>query len=282
MLKTSQKMRLARFACRAVLFARSRLGLGPEVVVRRHGIRWHLDLTEGIDLSIYLLGAFEPLTRMAYTRLISPGAYVIDIGANIGAHTLPLAHLVGNSGRVLAIEPTAFAYEKLCANAALNPELQPQIMAEQVYLVGTASDTMLLEANASWPMFALGSRDVLNQGLSKSTTGGHASTLDDLVKQAKFPRVDFIKIDVDGHERGVLTGGQKTLEKYRPRMIAELAPHEFSRESGDLEEIISLLRRLDYKLWDFSERHQWPLDAEKLRSVIPPGVSRNAIVIPQA
>ena len=61
-------------------------------------INWRLDLLEGIDL----LGSFEPLTVRAYRGIVRPGDTVLDIGANVGAHTLPLAQLVGETCRVIA------------------------------------------------------------------------------------------------------------------------------------------------------------------------------------
>ena len=76
-----------------------------------------------IDFAIYLGGMFERNTALALRKLVRPSSLVLDIGANIGAHTLRLANLVGSSGRVFAFEPTDFAYSKLQANLDLNPAL---------------------------------------------------------------------------------------------------------------------------------------------------------------
>ena len=88
--------------------------------VARGGVNWRLNLTEGIDFSIYLLGAFEPITVAACARLIKPGDTVLDIGANIGALALPMARMAGPSGKVYCFEPTDYAFKKLTAN--LGPE----------------------------------------------------------------------------------------------------------------------------------------------------------------
>src|SRR4051812_4172311 len=81
---------------------------GQKVV--RDGIAYELDLSQGIDFAIYLGGIFERDTARALARLVEPSSLVLDIGANIGAHTLRLAKLVGPHGRVLAFEPTDFAF----------------------------------------------------------------------------------------------------------------------------------------------------------------------------
>src|SRR5580692_10186007 len=123
MLTTTQKIALARAVQMPVVAARSLARLGAVTTVRRRRVNWALDLREGIDFSIWLLGAFELATVRAYERLVRRGDTVLDIGANIGAHTLHLARAVGAEGKVWAIEPTDYAIGKLRDNMALNPGL---------------------------------------------------------------------------------------------------------------------------------------------------------------
>src|ERR1700732_2573671 len=115
MLTTRQKIALARTVQRPVIAWRGLATLGPVTTVRRRRVRWTLDLREGIDFSIWLLGAFELATVRAYERIVRPGDTVLDIGANIGAHVLHLARAVGAEGKVWAIEPTDYAINKLKA-----------------------------------------------------------------------------------------------------------------------------------------------------------------------
>ena len=56
---------------------------------------WELDLREGIDFAIYLQGGFEPAALAGGVGVVKPGSVALDIGANIGSHTLPLAQIVG-------------------------------------------------------------------------------------------------------------------------------------------------------------------------------------------
>ena len=87
-LNTRQKIACARAASRLVRGMRRLLGLGPEVVARRGGALWNLDLREGFEFSIYAFGGIEIETSRAYRRLVKAGDVVLDLGANIGAHTL--------------------------------------------------------------------------------------------------------------------------------------------------------------------------------------------------
>src|SRR5436305_1431681 len=101
-MKTVYKIGLARIAYRAIHLARAIVGQSDRCIVTRDGARYELDLSEGIDFAIYLGNMFERGTRNALRRLVEPSALVLDIGANIGAHTVLLAQLVGSKGRVLA------------------------------------------------------------------------------------------------------------------------------------------------------------------------------------
>ena len=139
-------------ACSPLLLARRAIGLGPEVEVVRGEVRWRLDLREGIDFAIYLLGIFERSTVRAYERRVRPGDVVLDIGANVGAHSLHLARLVGAGGTVVCFEPTDFAFGKLERNVGLNPDLAARIRMEQVMLVDSEETQPAPSLFSSWPL----------------------------------------------------------------------------------------------------------------------------------
>src|SRR5206468_4690697 len=111
MLTTKTKVTLASLAYRCVAAARAVAGKNDSAIVNRGGLRWSLDLAEGIDFSIYLLGAFEPSTASTIQKLVKPGDVAFDIGANIAAHTLGIARLLGPEGRGLAVEPSNLALD---------------------------------------------------------------------------------------------------------------------------------------------------------------------------
>src|SRR4030095_4914874 len=115
MLRTTTKIGPAKGLSHAISRGRRLAGLGSQTEVVRDGLRWQLDLCEGIDLALYL-GIFETDSVSVVRRLLEPGAVVLDIGANIGAHTLPMARRVGPNGKVYAFEPTQFAFQKLQNN----------------------------------------------------------------------------------------------------------------------------------------------------------------------
>ena len=276
MLDTPQKLALARFISAALRGLRRSIGLSDRVRSRRRGICWDLDLAEGIDLSIYLLGAFEPRLAAAYRKLIRPGACVLDIGANIGAHALQFAKLVGDRGTVVAYEPTAYAFDKLQTNLRLNPMLAQRVTAIQAMLVADADRTLVNGVVSSWPLDARVKDGRHALGAVRDTAGAVALTLDESLRRVGISAVDFIKIDVDGNELDVLRGAESLMREQRPTLFLELAPYEY-RNPGDFEAVLEMLWRLDYELRTGTGSAALPRDAGELRARIPALGSINVI-----
>ena len=89
-------------------------------LIRRNGINYEVDITESVDRAIFLRG-WEPKTISILHQLIESGDTVIEVGANIGAHSLIISKIIGNDGRLISIEPTSYAFNKLQKNFNLNP-----------------------------------------------------------------------------------------------------------------------------------------------------------------
>ena len=229
------------------MLSRRAIGQGPEVRVRRRGVNWHLDLNEGIDLAIYALGGFELRTLRMYRSLIRRGDNVLDVGAYVGAHTLPLAQLVGPNGRVIAFEPTRFAFDKLRQNLMLNPELATRVTTQQIALMESAASTMPDCIYSSWPLDVQESLHEIHGGQLRDTNNAVVSTLDQAVESLGLARVDFVKLDVDGFEPQVLAGAVCTLRRFRPTILMEWAPYLFEGCESLLDPALDALRRLGYR-----------------------------------
>ncbi len=281
MLSTRVKVSLASVAYRGLALLRHLTGRDHHAEVTRGRIRWALDLREGIDFSVYLLGGFERRTQKVFQRFLRSGDVALDIGANIGAHTLPLARLVGPQGKVVAFEPTAFAFQKLLKNVSLNPDLAARIVPEQVMLIGHGGEEPAQALYASWPLTE--GAEVHRQlcGALKSTSGARATTLDDYLAEGTRGRVAFIKMDVDGHECRVLKGGRRTLARHRPVIIMEMAPYLLSEKQSSLEELLELLRAAEYRIETLATGRPWPLEARFVRAMVAEGSSVNVIVRPR-
>ena len=276
MLSTKRKIFIAKKLSQSLLFFRRMLGLSDQFVCARRGINWHLNLNEGIDLSIYLLGGFEVDTLNRYQKMINPGDIVLDIGANIGAHTLPLAALVGNTGKVYSFEPTKYAFSKQIRNIDLNPELKNRIAACQIML--TANPAALPnEIYSSWPLDDVENLHEKHLGKLMSTQDAEAQRLDDFVDKLGITKVAFIKLDVDGNELDVLKGAVKTIHTSKPKVMLELAPYVFENRPEDFDDILDIFWNQGYQFTDIPSGKKLPQSIQGIKALIPKDGCLNVI-----
>ena len=257
-------------------------GRGMKVQCVRKGIVWDLDLDEGIDLCIYLMGAYEPRIVRAYSSLIRPGWVVFDIGANIGAHTLHFARLVGPSGKVYAFEPTDYACEKIRVNLALNPRERSIVDLQQRFLVADGSERLPATVFSRWPVAKKhADLNFEHQGKPERLTGASAITADDFCRISAIQRLDFIKLDVDGHELTVLQGFRHNLVRFRPLILVELAPFVYKDSKADeFDDFVKFFADLGYDFTEAGSGSPIPSDPVKLRGRIAPGSGMNCLLYP--
>lgn len=277
-LSTRQKIRLAQWLHRAVRAGRRVTGRPMAGRFRRRGLHWALELDEGIDFAIWLFGAFESDVLRIYEHALPAGTVVLDLGANVGAHTLPLARAVGATGRVIAVEATAWAYGKLQANLALNPALAARVTAVQALLVPEPGAPVETEIHSSWPLAGAAAVHPVLGAVPKSTAGARLVTVDQLVAELAPGPVGWIKLDVDGHELGVLRGAQTLLAQQRPTLIMELAP--YCHPGDGFEQLVRWLVAAGYTFFRPESRRPLPTDPEPLRRLIPTDGSINVLARP--
>lgn len=277
MLSTSNKILIARYLSRTVLFVRGCVGLPATIIAQRRGINWSLDLRDGVDFAIYLLGGFEVRTLDRYKELIRDGDIVLDIGANVGSHTLPLAQLVGATGKVISFEPTAHAFEKQKTNIALNSTLAQRIDAHQMMLMASSSEEMPEAVYSSWPLEVAEDLHSEHHGRLMSTQGARLGTLDETLRDLEVNKVNFIKLDVDGNELEVLLGAAVTLEESKPRIMLELAPYVYAENPGKFDQLLKLLWGGGYEIAEVASGRKLPEDATKVRSMIAEGGGMNVL-----
>ena len=277
MLTTKTKVSLAAAAYKFISFGRKLVGKDDSTIVQRRGIRYQLDLSEGIDFSIYLLGAFEPGTQKTLQKLVKPGDTVFDIGANIGAHTLDMAKSAGRLGKVYAFEPSDFAFAKLKRNLALNPELQSRTYPRQILLAASFAEPPEREIYASWPLRSDGTVHPKHRGRLVTVEHATVEALDDFVNREGITRLDLIKIDVDGHELPVLQGASETLRRFQPTLVMEMSPYIHAEFHHIFGEFIEVLKNFGYSLSDADSGQPIPLDATQLEHLIPDGASINVV-----
>ncbi|MFE8602180.1 FkbM family methyltransferase [Archangium violaceum] len=177
----------------------------------RYGRMRHFRNDDPVGVSLATYGEWAQHELDLFARLLSRGDHVLDIGANVGTHTLGFASLVGPGGRVVAFEPQPVIFELLQDNVRTNG--LTHVSCEQVALTEHAGSAML-----SVPDY----HQRHNSGLAALQAGGttieiQTRSLDD----HGFERCDLVKLDVEGWERAVLRGGKQMLARCRPLLYAE-------------------------------------------------------------
>jgi len=160
----------------------------------------------------------------------------IDVGANLGEWTVPLARKAGAGGRVLAVEPNPLIAEALGRTLVINNLRQARVLA--VALSDRAGNATLVLDTASSGESRLAEPRPGERGVAVP-----ARRLDDLAAEHGLDRLDLVKIDVEGHERQVLEGGAQTLARFRPALVIE-SGHESADDRGA---IAALMERLGYE-----------------------------------
>lgn len=147
--------------------------------------------------------------------LCREGDVVMDIGANLGEWTVPMARHVGATGRVITVEPIprmAQAIRKTCRINRL-----PQVTLVEAALSDSNGQASFTINSTNSGNSSLGERQGIGEQIIVQTY-----TLDTLIDSlGNVERLDFIKIDVEGFEHVVICGGLKTLRKYRPAVVLE-------------------------------------------------------------
>ena len=276
-MKTAHKIALARAAYQFVHLYRKIVGLTDNTIVNRGGATFQLDLIQGIDFAIYLGDIFERNTKKALRDLVAAGGVVLDVGANIGAHTLHLAKLVGPAGRVLAFEPTGFAFRKLQRNIELNPSLAGRITAYNCFLAAKDGNPLPESIYSSWPLVPEAELHAKHLGRAMPTRNASTRSIDSVLAEAGDPSVQLVKLDVDGFECEILRGAAKLLSVQKPAFVMELAPYVLEERGASLAELLALLTSNGYRI--YHERTQLPLPADgvQLQALIADGESINVI-----
>jgi FkbM family methyltransferase len=169
----------------------------------------------------------------------------IDVGANIGYHTLRMARSVGPDGRVIAIEPAPRAVARLRRNLTLNEFRNVEVAVAA--LGDHDAELAELQLQSSYP---LSGRSGAERVLVR------VARLDTLVLERQLSRVDLVKIDVDGQEAKVLRGARGTLERFRPVLFFELTPSVVEVGGDTIDALFDSLLGLGYSISDESGRHQ--------------------------
>jgi len=227
--------------------------IGPDQEVITHRYLGNIKARTNIKYRIegYMLcGFYEPDTLAIFNKFIKRNNICLDIGANVGALSLAMAKLVGKNGRVYSFEPGPRNYERLSFNIKLNKGFDKIIQPIKKGVSNT-------EGNLYWE------EEIHNPGNAVLKNNGNIevpiTTIDNFFNNLQIPRLDFVKIDVEGMELEVLQGGIETWKVYEPIFYFEsMEPFRFREENDNTKkdvfyEIESFFKSINYSLYNIND-----------------------------
>jgi FkbM family methyltransferase len=161
------------------------------------------------------LGTYEHQLQRTIKRLLKAGDTFFDVGANAGFYTLLAARLVGDHGRVVAIEPLPANLHRLQQHLSLNAVHNAVVVAAAA--AESSGSGHLAEAESP-----------LMGSLAPTGVAVAIRALDDLVEELPTAAPHLIKIDVEGAESRVLDGARELLARHQPAVV--LSAHGWRQE----------------------------------------------------
>jgi FkbM family methyltransferase len=210
-----------------------------QVKACRHGQMCFNVHDKYVGRSLDLYGEYSEGEVDLFRQVVTAGQVVLDVGANIGAHTLFLARQVGPSGMVMAFEPQRILFQMLCANMAIN-SIMNTICVQ--HAVGAAEGSLVVPPIDYGRAYNFGAVRMAVSGMGEQVP---VVPLDIY----RLQRCDFIKIDVEGMELQVLAGARDLIARLRPTLYVENEKPEHA------DELIREIDALGYAMYWHTPRY---------------------------
>lgn len=188
-----------------------------------------------VGRSLILYGEYCEAEFQVLAQLCRPGAFVVEVGANVGAHSMRIAKRLGLGGRLVAYEPQPVICQALCGTLALN-----SLMNVEAYPYALGAEAGTVEFPRIDYRKANNFGGISLQDLPAGELKLPQHRLDDVYA---YERLDVLKADVEGMELEVLQGSEALLERHRPMLYLENDQRDRSAA------LIRHLQERDYRVW---------------------------------
>jgi FkbM family methyltransferase len=221
-----------------LLKCKARQLTNPIVTKEIQGSKMILNLKRGgIHTDLFMHGYREPEATRVMHGILTKDMTVLDIGANIGYYALMESKVCK---RVIALEPDIDNYTNLKKNIAVNKytNIQPYLMA-----AGDKDGTLefALSKVPNWHRVAVGGeKDVVIVPVSK---------VDTFLDKIGNPKIDLLRMDVEGYEYNILEGAKETIKRDKPDMFIEIHRDLLKNFGNSALKLFKLLAEYDYSVY---------------------------------
>jgi FkbM family methyltransferase len=205
------------------------------------------DIQDHVQRQIYFRGVYEPIEAYLFTRLITPGAIVIDAGANVGQYSLLASSAATSTGRVYSFEPVPATFDQLSQHIRKNRIMNVELNQTALWNVGgQISLGLASDQSRNAGAFSIG---ITRESVVPPVTA-RTIRLDDYIRDHQISSVHIVKMDIEGAEWAALQGMTDLIARDRPIILTEINPVACSRLEYHPEVFWEfLVRRFGYTAW---------------------------------
>jgi FkbM family methyltransferase len=226
----------AAYLYHIILIKRIFLG-NQEDVITVNGYQMHvIPKDKGISEELYMFKMHEPLNTKYLANELKKGMVCLDVGANIGYFAFLESQKIGETGRVIAVEPAPTTFELFKKNINLQ-KIQNIDAYNFAFNNIEGSVDFFVSSSSNWSRI-IGYKNTNHEDIGK-TIKIVAHTIDNFLEEIKIKRLDLIRIDLEGYEFEIFEGAKKTLEKLKPMLQIEV-----HRDFMGLEKTLIFLKNL--------------------------------------
>jgi len=247
---------------------RLRFGVSELDVPIRDGIHLRVDPNDLIGRTVFVNGLWEAPIATHFADHIEPGDHVLDIGANLGQFSLLAAAGVGPKGRVFAVEASPVMANRLRANISLNEFANVDVIEAAAW--NSEGKLSLMDGQPG----NAGMARVVEHGANERVTTVRAVRLDKVLADLGCPRIDVVKIDIEGAELNALQGLSGIIDRSWPRSIYCEIVAETQDDISKTNRLLDLLEiEWGYQGWVIDGVTSSPLT----RDMVRPGLMETAV-----
>ncbi len=227
-----------------------------------------------ISRSMVESGIWEPETTRLVNDLVKPGMKVLAVGANFGYFAMLIAKQVGPTGHVWAFEPTSKYREQLTWHVKTNN------LGDRVTIVpfglsdSHKTGTIDLTPQSASMHYAPNITRVGSEEID-------LKPLDEVTRELGVDRIDFVSMDIDGHEEAFLKGAKSTLTQHLPPITMEFAQQCLYFAGSDSLKVAALLHEFGYVICSEKTRLPYRSEIEFLMDCGNFSSYSNALAVPR-
>lgn len=200
---------------------------------------------KGISEELLMFKTHEPLSTKILSKSLKSGMVCLDIGSNIGYYTCLESLIVGNSGKIIAIEPSPINFKYLQKNVELQESKNIEL---HNFACGNREGKIdfLVSNRSNWSRVA--SDDLIDAPpdaiIEKISI--EIKKLDLFLQEKNLEKLDFVRMDVEGYESNILKGLEDTLRIFKPSLQIEV--HLFILGNESTVNLLTFFENLGYEI----------------------------------